>query len=142
MRRNTSLGSEQAITSEGLTAILAERVMGWGVGPDRFLMGNRRWMPRWRFRPLDRLSDAIRLLEAAAPERYTMRAEKDCLVTVRVQIAGSTGQACERSKPRAVALAIANALQIPVDGLESQDSVDRISGGAKPSRHQRGDVGA
>jgi hypothetical protein len=36
------------MTSEQLTAVLAGRVMGWGVGPDRFLMGNRGWMPSWR----------------------------------------------------------------------------------------------
>src|SRR5215469_5538601 len=27
------------MTSDQLTSLLAERVMGWGVGPDRFMMG-------------------------------------------------------------------------------------------------------
>lgn len=108
------------MSTDQLTAILAERVMGWRVGPDRFLMGNRRWMPRWRYRPLDRLPDAIRLLEAAEPERYTIT-DTNGLVSVRVQIAGITGEARDRCKPRAVALAIAKALQIQVDSLESPD---------------------
>jgi hypothetical protein len=29
------------MTSEHLTAILAERVMGWTIGPDRFMTANR-----------------------------------------------------------------------------------------------------
>ena len=40
-----------AVTNDQLAAILAERVMGWSVGPDRFMMGDRRWQPRWRFQP-------------------------------------------------------------------------------------------
>ena len=81
----------RAMTTDQLTAILAERVMGWRVGPDRFLTGNRRWMPRWRYRPLDHLPDAIRLLEAAGPGRYTIT-DTNGLVSVRVQIAGITGE--------------------------------------------------
>jgi hypothetical protein len=56
------------MTGERLTAILAQRVMGWRVAPDRFLMGNRRWSPRWRFQPTERVKDAYRLLERAAPQ--------------------------------------------------------------------------
>jgi len=60
------------MTGERLTAILAEKVMGWSVGPDRFLMGNRRWQPRWRFQPTENLDDAFRVLEKAAPQEYAM----------------------------------------------------------------------
>jgi hypothetical protein len=56
------------MTADQLTGVLAERVMGWGVGPDRFLTGNRGWMPRWKFQPAQKLADAIRLLEAANTE--------------------------------------------------------------------------
>jgi hypothetical protein len=41
------------IREEHLAAVLAERVMRWGVGPDRFLLSNRCWLPRWRFQPTE-----------------------------------------------------------------------------------------
>ncbi len=122
------------MSTDQLTAILAERVMGWRVGPDRFLMGHRRWQPRWRFQPLDRLQDAARLLEAAAPERCTIHADKNGLVSVRVQIAGKAGESRERSRSRAIALAIARAIHIDVDSLESPDSVGEPPVGLRPKR--------
>ena len=50
-------------TVEQLTALLAEHLLGWTPAPDRFLLPNRRWMPRWRFQPFKSLSDAFQLLE-------------------------------------------------------------------------------
>jgi hypothetical protein len=126
------------VSTEQLTAILAQRVMGWRVGPDRFLMGDRRWQPRWRFRPLERSPDAIRLLEAAAPQLYTIQENKNGVVSVRVQIEGTTGEAQERSKARAIVLAIARALQMPVDSLENPDGVGEPSiGGGPKSRAEK-----
>jgi hypothetical protein len=118
------------MTADQLTAILAERVMGWRVGPDRFLTGNRRWMPRWRYRPLDHLPDAIRLLEGAEPAQYTIT-DTNWQVSVCVQIAGITGEARDRSKPRAVALAIARAPQVQVDSLESPNCAGGPTGKAE-----------
>ena len=68
------------MTSEHLTAILAERVMGWTVGPDRFMMGNRGWMPRWRFQPAEKLDDAFRLLEGgcATGVQHRRRRQRKC----------------------------------------------------------------
>jgi hypothetical protein len=109
------------VTKAGLTAILAERVMNWRVGPTRYLLGKRHWMSLWRFQPLDRLPDAMRLLEAAVPERYTIREDENGVVSVHVKIAGKTGVAHEQSRPLAIALAIAKALQIDVDALENSD---------------------
>src|SRR5271157_3769220 len=104
------------MTSENLAALLAKRVMGWGVGPDRFLTANRGWMPRWRFQPSEKLADALRLLEKAAPEEYTMRGDSDGNVRVHVQIGDATGEACCASQPYAIACAIARALGIEVEG--------------------------
>jgi len=39
------------MTDQRLIDGLAVGVMGWTVAPDRFLMGRRRWIPRWRFQP-------------------------------------------------------------------------------------------
>ena len=103
------------MTSENLAALLAKRVMGWGVGPDRFLIGNRGWMPRWRFQPTEKLPDALRLLEKAAPEEYNMRGDSEGSVQVHVRIGDTTGEACGTSKPRAITWAIARALGIEVE---------------------------
>ena len=46
-------------TADTLAAILADQVMGWKVGPDRFTMAGRRWMPRWKFQPTVRMEDAM-----------------------------------------------------------------------------------
>lgn len=103
------------MTKETLTTELAKRVMKWDAGPDRFLLGARRWMPRARFRPTERIADAFRLLEQAAPEEYSMGAGENGSFWVKVRVAGTTGEALEPSKPRAIAFAIARALGIPVD---------------------------
>jgi len=110
-----------------LTMLLAERVMGWGVGPDRFTLGNRRWIAHWRFRPAERIEDAFRLLEAAAPEQYTLLGIGDGTLCVRVRIAGAVGEAQDACKPRAITLAVARALGI-------QDPPD-----ATNLRHRRGE---
>jgi hypothetical protein len=102
------------VTAECLTAILAERVMGWSVGPDRFMMGGRRWQPRWRFKPTENLDDAFKLLEKAAPQDYAM-GDDGMGFWVRVRIGKAIGQARDASKARAITLAIACALGLEVD---------------------------
>jgi hypothetical protein len=100
---------------EDLTTLLARRVMRWGVAPERFLIGKRRWMSRWRFQPEERLEDAFRLLEEAAPQKYTMGCEGKGLFWARVQIGRATGRARDLSKPRAITLAVARAPKLQVD---------------------------
>lgn len=106
------------MTTQNLTAQLAKQIMQWDVGPDRFLMGERRWMPRERFQPTERIQDAFRLLERAAPQDYTMRAAENGGFWVRVCLAGATGEAREQSKPRAITFAIARAVGIEVESTE------------------------
>ena len=103
------------MTSDQLTAIMAERVMGWRVGPNRFLMGNRRWLPRWRFQPTERVADANRLLERAAPQEYSIDRAQDGRFWVKVRIAGATGEARKSTQARAITFAIARAIGIEVD---------------------------
>jgi hypothetical protein len=121
------------MTNDKLAALLAERVMGWSVTPDRFLMGNRRWMPRWRFQPIERLPDAIRLLEASAAERFEISTDENGDLSVRVDISGKTGEARDRSRPRAVTLAIAKALQIDMNSPEGSACFVGLSG-LRPKR--------
>jgi hypothetical protein len=103
------------MTSEHLTAILAERVMGWTVGPDRFMMANRSWMSRWRFQPAEKLEDAFRLLEKAAPQEYSICGDDKGNIHVQVRIAGTAGEARGTSKPLAITNAIARAVGIEVE---------------------------
>jgi hypothetical protein len=107
------------MTSEHLTAILAERVMGWAVGPDRFLMAKRRWIPRWRFHPLTRLEDALQLLEHAA-SNYTLTATTGGTFAAEVRVGDHTGSASGKSKATTITVAVARAIGIQVDLAEEE----------------------
>ena len=100
------------MTTQTLTTLMAQRVMGWRVGPDRFLTGHRSWMPLWRFQPASRLADALRLLEQAAAQEYTMGAADNGGFWARVSIGGVAGKAQESSQARALTFAIARAIGI------------------------------
>lgn len=102
------------MTTDQFTAILAERVMGWQLAPQRFLMGDRRWQPRWRFQPTERLEDAFSLLEKAAPNEYSM-GDDGTGFRVRVRIGKAIGEARDMSKPLAITLAVARALGLEVN---------------------------
>ena len=101
------------MTSENLAALLAERVMGWTVGPDRFLMGKRGWMPRWRFQPVEKLDDAFRLLEQAAPQEFSICGDDRGQHQVRVRVGPCTGAS---TGPMALAIttAVARAVGLNV----------------------------
>jgi len=101
------------MTEEQLTATLAKCVMGWEVCPDRFLTGNRSWIPRWRFNPLERLEDAFRLLDHAKPTRYSISQTGDDF-EVEVECSSRVGRATGESKPRAITLALARSLGLEV----------------------------
>ena len=102
------------MSAEQLTALLAQLIMGWEVAPDRFLMGSRRWIPRWRFRPTEKLDDAFRLLGEAAPRQYTIHCDENATFWVNVQVGASTGEARDKSKTRAITHAVARAIGIEV----------------------------
>lgn len=103
------------MTPEHLTALLAQRIMGWTVGPDRFMMGNRGWTPRWRFQPAAKLDDAFRLLEEAAPQEFSICGDDKGSIHVRVRIDGTAGEAQGNSKPLTITYAIARAVGIEVE---------------------------
>lgn len=102
------------MTSEHLTAVLAEKIMGWSIGPDRFMLANRGWMPRWRFQPAEKLDDAFRLLEEATPQEYSICGDDAGNIHVQVRIAGRVGEARGTSRALAITQAIARAVGIEV----------------------------
>jgi len=92
---------------------LAQQILHWRAGPDRFVTGNRSWLPKWRFNPLHRLDDAFLLLDQIKAVRYTI-SRTDGNFRVEVEHEGRIGRAAGDSKPRAITLALARCL-----GLEA-----------------------
>jgi hypothetical protein len=96
------MSARPPVNIEKLTAALAVRVMGWGVGADRFPLGQRRWMPRWRFQPEKRIEDAFRLLERLVPDECDMSAAPNGDFRVKLRVGKVEGEATEDSKARAI----------------------------------------
>jgi hypothetical protein len=117
---------ENAMTEDQLTAMLAERVMGWRVTGGRFLMGDRRWEPRWRFQPAKKIADALQLLQKAASEEFSVRSDATGLFHARIRIDGKVGVAMEKSHARAVTFAIARAVGIDVRDQPGGGAADGI----------------
>jgi hypothetical protein len=111
----SSPGPSKASSEEQLNAILAERVMGWRVAPDRFVIGGRRWLPRWRFAPTSNIGDAFQLLDAATLVDYDLHADRNGLHTAKLRTSGASVEASCSSMPRAICLAIARAYGIDVE---------------------------
>jgi hypothetical protein len=84
-----------------VTALLAKRVMGWRTAPGRFLMKNRQWLRDHRFQPTKRIEDAYRVLEKAAPKRYTIGGDETGVSFAEVQIGEVIGEARDTSNARA-----------------------------------------
>jgi hypothetical protein len=99
------------MTNEHLTALLAEKVMGWKVRPDRFIKSGRSWIPRWRFEPLKRLEDAFTLLDTVGGI-YRLSVHSEGVFTAEVRIGERIGKARGEPKPRAITLAVSRALGI------------------------------
>jgi hypothetical protein len=108
---------QERMTPQNLTALLAQRVMGWTVGPDRFLTGNRTWIRRSRFQPTEDMRDAYKLLLAANATEYTLGGDKGKF-WAEVQIGAAHGKAVARSLPIAICIATARALGIPVEACD------------------------
>jgi hypothetical protein len=113
------------MTNDQLAAVVAEQIMGWTVGPERFMLGGRRWLPRWRFQPATRLEDAFRALKQANPQEYSFGATATGGFWARVRVAGTTGEAHESSQARAMTVAIARAF-----GIETPTGTGRSQGGS------------
>ena len=105
------------MTSQALTKLVAERVMKWTAAPDRFMLGHRKWIPNWRFQPCEVFEHAIQLLDAARPTTYSLANDRVGCFWASVEIDGVVGQARDRSRPRAVTIAVARAMGIDVDEL-------------------------
>jgi hypothetical protein len=97
------------MTDDRLTDELAARVMGWRLGPGRYLKAGRSWLPRWRFAPLKNLDDAFEVLNqaGAACMLVTNRGGR---LEASVQVGEATGEASGEQKARVITTALLRAL--------------------------------
>lgn len=102
------------MTDEHLTTELAVRAMRWRLAPGRFLKAQG-WTSRSRFRPLVDIRDAFRVLDAVADD-YTLLYKPGGLYRVHVCAAGRAGRAVNKSRTRAICMAVAQALEINITG--------------------------
>jgi hypothetical protein len=101
------------MTSDELTGILVQRVLGWRVAPGRFLKQGRQWTPSWRFQPLRRLQNALELIEKAQGE-YRLAKGADGTFTAEVSVGNRRGSASAQSEAATITVALARALGIDV----------------------------
>lgn len=102
------IGNE-SLTDNALIDQLAQQVLHWRVGPDRFMTRNRSWLPKWRFNPLERLEDAFMLLDHCRSVRYLI-SQTGGRFQVEVEHDRKIGKAAGLSKPRTITLALARSL--------------------------------
>jgi hypothetical protein len=100
------------MTDMRLTDELATRVLGWKPSSDRFVKPGRGWLPRWRFRPLEDLADALRLLDAAT-QHYVLTNDGRTF-TAEVEVSSRRGKASGRCKARTITVAVARAVGLEV----------------------------
>jgi len=93
---------------------LARIVLAWKAARGRYLKPgpSRSWVPRWRFSPLTRITDAWDLLDRSGASYRIERAAALHELTVEVRIAGKVGRASGRSPARTITLALACALDL------------------------------
>ena len=103
------------MTDRRLADELVARTLGWRPAPDRYVKLVRGWNPRSKFRPLEDVRDALRMVEAVSRD-YSLVAKAGNPVTARVRVAGRVGSASGEPKVRTICLALAQALGIIADG--------------------------
>lgn len=118
VRNSTTMVSSSH--DQRLTEALAVQVMGWRVGPDRFITGARSWLPKWRFNPLQQLLDAFMLLDYSKSKRYVI-SKNGTSFQVEVEHDGKVGKATGKSKPRTITLALARSLGLDVQSVSQAE---------------------
>ena len=96
-------------------AALAEEVLDWRTTPERFLLGGRRWKPRWKFRPTKNVNDAAVLVEALSPQSYVVETDSSGVHFVKILIGNRAVHGKDKSKPLAICRAVAAAVGIEVN---------------------------
>jgi hypothetical protein len=98
-----------------LTEALAHRVLGWKTAPNRYLISNRRWLPRWRFQPTEKIADAFQLLEADEVADYVLHVDCHDVCWVKVRTNVASAEASGSSLPLTICIAVARAYDIEME---------------------------
>jgi len=114
------------MTSERLTAVLAEQVMKWRLAPERFLTGPRQWIPRYRFRPLSNVDDALKLVNAAGAS-LELRSKPGCPVEARVVFRGRKSRVTLNEAAAAITTALVEVLDFKLDNFQHQ-GLEKVGG--------------
>jgi hypothetical protein len=101
------------VTDQRLADELVQRTLGWRPAPDRYVKPVRGWTPRSKFRPLEDVRDALRLVDAVTRD-YSLVVSPNSPFTAHVKLAGRTGKATGEPKARSICLALAQALGLEV----------------------------
>ena len=102
------------MTYQRLADDLVAQALGWRPAPDRYIKPGRSWITRSRFKPLDNVDDALRLLDALTAD-YSLIATPGGAFTVKVCASGRVGEATGEPKARSICLALGRALGIEVE---------------------------
>jgi hypothetical protein len=102
------------MTDERLVDELVTRAFGWRPAPDRYLKPHRGWVTRSRFRPIQDVGDALRLLDALTSD-YSLVNLPGRAFTAQVRLAGRTGKASGEPKGLSICVALGRALGLSED---------------------------
>ena len=103
------------MTNTQLTVLLAERVLGRQVRPDRFQLGNRSWRPRASFQPTRRIQDAFTVLLAAKPDDFKLSGGQRKPFVLTLRAANAVVRASTGTAQIAICLAVAGILGIDME---------------------------
>jgi hypothetical protein len=101
------------MTDQQLTGDLATRIMGWRTAPGRFLKPRGSWTPISHFKPLERIDDAVQLLDQSGA-KYRLDADGKGTFAADVRVGRRKGKASGPAKARVLTTALAVALGIEV----------------------------
>lgn len=107
MRVKASIGA--VMNDDRLTETLAAAAFGWKAAPDRFIKPGRSWIPKWRFRPLECLEDAMGVLDRVATG-YRLELCEGGVFKAEVRVGSQVGKAAGEPKARTITLAVVAAL--------------------------------
>ena len=109
------------MTDERLADELVARTLGWRSAPDRYIKPGRSWIPRSKFRPLEDVRDALRLLDAVTGD-YVLIGVPGGSFKVEAHGLDRTGSGAAKSKARAICAALAELFGLEMDGVRGLDA--------------------
>ena len=102
------------VSEERLVIELVTRAFGWRPAADRYFKPHRGWITRSRFRPIEDVGDAFRVLDAVGRD-YSLAVTPTGPFTAGVSLGGRTGKAAGEQRARVICLTLAQALGLEME---------------------------